>query len=104
MLDILAQIDILGLSTLLGSLLFLGGLLWLLLDNRSFEELNRRHAAGAEPPDRASARDRAPSADRPADPAPTDADHSSRPSPPSRPPRPSRPSRPSGPSRPRRAA
>lgn len=46
--DIFAGFDILGVGTLLGSLLFLGGLVWLLVDNRSFDEVNRRHAAKAE--------------------------------------------------------
>ncbi len=54
MMEIFAGFDILGLGTLLGSVLFLGGLLWVLLDNRSFEEVNRRHAAAAEREDRAS--------------------------------------------------
>lgn len=46
--DIFAGFDILGLGTLLGSILFLGALVWLLVDNRSFDEVNRRHAAEAE--------------------------------------------------------
>lgn len=48
MLDIFAGFDILGLGTLLGSLLFLAGLIWVLVDDRSFDEVNRRHAARAE--------------------------------------------------------
>ena len=40
MLEYLAGIDVLGLGMLIGSLLFLGALLWVLLDNRSFSELN----------------------------------------------------------------
>lgn len=56
MMEIFAGFDILGLGTLLGSVLFLAGLLRVLLDNRSFDEVNRRHAAAAEPEALASAR------------------------------------------------
>lgn len=49
MFDIVASFDILGLATLLGALLFLGGLILVLVENRSFEELERRHMAGVEP-------------------------------------------------------
>lgn len=33
--------DALGLGALIGSLLFLAALLWVIIDNRSFEDLNR---------------------------------------------------------------
>lgn len=49
MLDILAQFDALGLGTLAGSLLFLAGLIWVLVDNRSFEEVSRRHQDAVAP-------------------------------------------------------
>ena len=42
MLDILAQFDPLGLGALVGSILFLAALIWVLLDNRSFEDLNQK--------------------------------------------------------------
>ena len=53
MMSFIAGIDALGLGTLIGSLLFLGGLLWVILDNRSFEDLEPtirpRKPAGLEP-------------------------------------------------------
>lgn len=60
MFDIVTSFDILGLATLLGALLFLGGLILVLVENRSFEELERRHMAGVEPSSPAGA-DAAPS-------------------------------------------
>lgn len=44
MFDMVAGFDILGVGTLVGAILFLGGLIRVLLDNRSFEQVNRRHA------------------------------------------------------------
>lgn len=49
MLDILAQFDALGLGTMAGSLLLLAGFIWVLVDNRSFEEVSRRHREAVAP-------------------------------------------------------
>ncbi len=49
MLDILSQFDALGLGAIVGSLLFLAGLIWVLVDNRSFVEVDRRRGVVVEP-------------------------------------------------------
>ncbi len=41
MLDILSRFDILGLGALVGAILFVGALLRVLLDNRSFDDIDR---------------------------------------------------------------
>lgn len=45
MLEFLSGFDALGLGTLVGSLLFLGALIWVLVENRTFDQLNQRGAA-----------------------------------------------------------
>ena len=49
MLDTIAGFDALGIGAIVGSLLFLGVLLRVLLDNRSFDDLERRRSAASEP-------------------------------------------------------
>lgn len=44
MFDIFAGFDILGVGTLVGAILFFSGLIRVLMDNRSFEQVNRKHA------------------------------------------------------------
>lgn len=45
MLNLLTGFDPLGIGTLIGSILFLGALVWVLVDNRSFYELNLKTLA-----------------------------------------------------------
>lgn len=56
MFDIVVGLDVLGLGFLLGALLFLAGLVKVLLENRSFEDLNRAYLSAAEPPSPVSTR------------------------------------------------
>lgn len=44
MFEFLMGFDVLGVGALLGALLLLGGLIWILVQNRPLEDLNRRYA------------------------------------------------------------
>lgn len=46
MFDFLAGFDLLGVGAALAGLLLLGWLIWMIVDNRSFDELNERHRRG----------------------------------------------------------
>ena len=47
MLDIIARFDLLGVGAIIGSIAFLGLLVRVLVDNRSFHDVDRRPPAGA---------------------------------------------------------
>lgn len=78
MFDIIAQFDILGLGTLIGAILFLAALIWVIVDDRSFENLEDRHAREVRPNRRDSApteQDRQVHPHRPEDGAPARPKH-----------------------------
>lgn len=50
MFEFLMGFDVIGLATLLGALLLLGATIWVLVENRPLEDLNRRHHDSAAAP------------------------------------------------------
>ena len=48
--EFLMGFDVLALGALLGALILFGAAVWVLVDNRPLEDLNRRHAQSAKSP------------------------------------------------------